>query len=276
MSRILERTVFAGGLGLASIAALRTTQGPKGVHVCVGADRVLRFEATENCPAGQSGYRLMEAGSVISVPPAGNPGGQATPSSLAELNARLDGIQQRLANFQAAIADQNRNIADKFRRVVAPFQVDDSAGKPIFLVKANPRGFQLLLPSGEPEAVGSALPGGGFFKVLSPSQDLQAVIGIDGKTALVTVRQGTTPRGMLSMGADGKPRLQINNPTGEAIAVLTQGSRGDGMLQLLNVAGLPRIEAGTDQTGVGLIRAGPQSACVGGGLAAPSCIKGHP
>ncbi len=250
MPRFVEGVALAGVLSL-GIATL-TTQRPSGVHVCVGTDRVLRLAGAEDCPAGQAAY-LTEAGG-----------------------------DQRVEHLEATLTDQDRIPEQRFHRFVVPFEVDDSAGNSIFKVKADPRGFVVQLPSGAVEAVATALPTGGFFKVLGPDQDLdlQGVLGVNGKQVLVTVRQGRTPRATLSFDADGKPRIQIQNPSGVGIGVLTQGARGDGLLQLLSFAGRPTVEAGTAASGEGQVQTGPAFGCSGAsgmlGLKLPNCIKGNP
>ncbi len=260
---------------LASALVLTAAQKPKGIYVCVAADRLVRFEPSGQCAAGQVGYRLAEAQDLLAVPPAEGKPNETI--QMTELKARLDAAQKRMSSLESYIADVSERSSRPGSRFVAPFTVVDDAGKEIFSVQSNPRGWRVSFPSGDRAVVSTALPGGGFVKALSQDQNRQAVIGVSDNVALVTVRQGDKPRGTLSLLADGTTWLTINNAGGKSVAALNETPKGAGHLLLANPSGEPRVEGGTLTSGVGLVRVGPQFKCAGSmGLAPPDCIKGHP
>ena len=84
---------------------------------------------------------------------------------------------------------------------------------------------------------------------------------------------------MLALTKDEKSTLTILNAKHTSVVTLTQGAAGgggNGMFQLSNAAGDPRVESGVNGNDLGVVRAGPQYNCAGKmGLVAPDCIVGH-
>lgn len=275
MVRIFGRAILVTALSL-SVAAPRNPHGTTGVRTCVGADLILRYDPPTHCAAGKAAYQLAEADGEVTGPTTGNEAGAAR---IVALEGQLSALETRLTTLDAEVAELRQRNAKPFR-VPAPFEVYDAANKPIFRVGANPRSMTLLFPSGNEAALASALPGGGFFKALadgSASDVLQTVVGVDGKAALVAVRQGRKPRGVLAIGEDGKAALTVSNENDVQILAITQGHSGGGLLQLDDATGTPTVEAGTDAVGRGEVHVGPGPfACVSGGIAAPTCLKGRP
>ncbi len=124
----------------------------------------------------------------------------------------------------------------------------------------------------------SVLPSGGFVKTLSKDGSRVALMGIDGKSALLSLRDGKqTPRLQLAVTEDGSPALVLLNSKHINALTMKHGPRGDGLLQISRAAGMPMLEAGVLASMIGILRVGPRFLCSGElGLAAPDCIKGHP
>jgi hypothetical protein len=263
MSSIPRLAIASMLLGLTLPASLNA-QDSDDLPVCVGADRVLRRAIDEKCPAGQTLYRLAQAGG--SLEPAGDEQQTAqTQRPPAELLRRIEALTQRVAALEAAGAQTSRNNTGGgrttgggiARRVTAPFEVVDNAGRPIFRVLANPRSFALYMPSGEIVVTGSALSGGGFVKALAVDQGLQTVMGVNGGFAGFVAREKETARATLSIHDLGKASVEIANDDGKVVANLLHGASGGGQLLLGDPTGAAMVEAGTTVDGVGVVRAYP-------------------
>lgn len=249
-------------LGVTVIAATKASAQDSPAPVCVGADRVLRKSSTPQCPYGQAAYLLL-----------GDEGNE--PPSPAKMQAAMRDLQARIARLTADLNRLEQTAATRGSTVRAPFQVVDKAGKAILLVEEEPRSLRVQDPAGHPLAIATALPTGGFFKALTPSENRVAVLGASNNMALVTVRDGPdTPRATLAVTADGNTALVIMNKQHQNVATLSH--KESGMLQLSNPTGQLRLEAGVTQTDLGAVYVGPGSACVGGDLVLPpSCLRGR-
>jgi len=295
---MVMRTVGAAIAALALAGIASTAAGQQGIALCVGADRVVRVAQAGACAAGET--RLLVAPDqaadarvaqlsqqvqqlqqrVAQLERELAARSEADQAQIAELNQQVGQVRgqlaqtdQRIANLERARPDQSPGPAN---RVTAPFEVVDQEGNPIFRVREDPRGFALMVPSGEIVAVSSALPTGGFFKALSADQSRVVITAVNGDNAFVAVREGDEPRGTLTLLGDGKPYLVLTNDNGTEILALTQGESGGGYIQLTDASGTPTLEAGTTAAGVGVVRAGPTYNCSGKmGLIAPDCIVGR-
>jgi hypothetical protein len=265
---------ITGRVGLLLVGALLTRilgAGGDGVHVCVGADRVLRLERSARCAAGSTEYYLAEVEPELADAPGDEKAGTA---DLAALQQRVATLSERLAvaNQQAAALSQRMAALEAApkppapagkggqaaSRVVAPFEVVDQAGKAIFAVRPEPRGLVLLDSQGRQVVLASALAEGGFFKARSGDGSLETVMGVNNKYAGFVLRgTGGKSRGSFAITEDGKPILNMTNDNFVTVVALTQGSTGGGYLALGNAEGASTVEAGTTPEGVGLVRAMP-------------------
>jgi hypothetical protein len=148
--------------------------------------------------------------------------------------------------------------------VKAPFTVVDSAGKPMFIVNASPRGIQLLaehsdmtgaLPSG---AFISTSPTGTSIKAVSQNGHTQSVLGVENEnTPEVVLRDsGGLQRLILAVRKDD-PELNLTNDSNLYVVSLDQGAFGGGRLQILNATGDARVLAGMVLKGIGVVRVMP-------------------
>jgi hypothetical protein len=283
-----RRYVLLGAvLGLVPVAA--PAQQPQ-LHLCAGSDRVVRVEPSGRCPAGQTAYTVAAA-----VP--GAPDQQA---QLADISRRLAALEQAggAANANASAPAQVSDLAARLRAVEqqlsrpqpspasggvgntvrAPFTVVDADGKPIFRVNNTTRSFNLLDQAGHVVALGSAIEGGGFFKVLTPSSSRVGVLGAVGDESVLQLRDGAEAadnRLSLVMAKDGKPVVLILNDDHTGVVALSQGTSGGGLIQVDNAAGDVRLEQGVLPDDVGAIHAGPQFNCAPKTFTVPDCIAGH-
>jgi hypothetical protein len=247
MKIMLGRAGFVPGLLVATAVA---AQAPTGGRLCVGSDRLVRYQGAGPCPAGQTEY-------VPGVP--GEKAATGESSQVAELRQKLDFVGKKLADLEQAAAEskEGETFAGKGLKIRAPFEVVDDADKTIFAVRADPRGLILVDGQGRTMVAASALAEGGFVKALAGDGSLQTVMGVNGKVAAFVLRQGGQTRGTLAIAEDGKPVLNMSNDNLVTVVALTQGKSGGGYLSLGTATGASAVEAGTTPQGVGLVRALP-------------------
>ncbi|MEO6058252.1 MAG: hypothetical protein ABIQ49_15620 [Gemmatimonadales bacterium] len=245
------------------------------MHVCVGTDRVLRHEPEEVCPAGTTEFHLAEAEPELEVEPSRDESVTSSQAELAELRRQLTAVTQQMVSLQRSQSSRSEVLSQRVSaleaggdksaarpgtgsRVVAPFVVVDRAGKAIFSVRAEPRGFVLATATGEDVAFASALANGGFFKARAGGGAREVVMGGTGDYGGFEVRDGAgQKRAVLALMGDSKPILGLRNDNNVSVLALTTGASGGGLLQLGDASGNSMVEAGTTAEGVGLVRAYP-------------------
>jgi len=192
----------------------------------------------------------------------------------ASLKSRLDAFEKRLGLLSAAGVQGPS-------RVQEPFEVVDHAGQTIFQVTG---------------AVGSTAPSRGRVQIARGSLD-NFVLTIRRPNGIVSaaLAEATNGAGSLQLrdGSgnervrfDGEGGVRLLGPKGESVASLgfkdQNGARGllqlGGAFKLFDDAGKTVVEAGTDPSGVGVVRVGPGSIkCLPyAGLRVPDCILGRP
>lgn len=258
-----------------ALAAHLGMQSRDGVHVCVGADRVLRHDTSGKCPAGAKEFYLAEEEGKIDGEPTSTEA--EAKGEVAELRRQVAALTQQLTNLQrseAAHSDAfNQRIgaleqgaaksppskgASVGTRVVAPFVVVDPAGKPILSVRANPRNMIMSSTAGDSVVFIAALETGGFFKARTKNGSREAVVGVTGQYGAVEIRGGEgSKRAVLALQDDNRPILGLRNDNDISVAAITVGASGGGMIQLGDAAGNTTVDAGTTAQGVGLVRAYP-------------------
>lgn len=131
-----------GAAGLLVLAPANPTvlgaQESKGVHVCLGADNLLRFTATTRCPPGQRKFRLaeVEEEDLSAAKEADEP----SSAVVADLKAKIDFLTRRVQNIETEALKAGKNDPQLPTQVKAPFEVVDKAGNPIFVVADVPHG----------------------------------------------------------------------------------------------------------------------------------------
>jgi len=261
-----------------TMAGLHTPASAQGnkIHVCVGADQVLRL-ASGACPAGQTSYNLMLEGTTPGggVPPSQN---QATATELNDLKKSLDFLRDRVSNLEKELAKQTDLKDMQVEHVMrAPLQVVDGSGNPIFTVtdaaygqathgrvhigRGSASNYGIWVTGaggGVVAAIGEAKVGGGAINVYDPGGKLRAELSGDGFQL-----KNSDGKDVVSLG------LQSANPA-KGLLTLT------GLFQIVNEAGDEIVSAGTNK-GVGIVRVGPRAGCVPlGALRLADCIMGHP
>ena len=258
-------TIRAMALALVSGAAVASGQGEKpSLQVCVGSDRVLRHQAGGNCPTGTTSYELSLEGSEVEPPPGDE--GKASEQRVEELRLKLDMLSSKLAEVQKELASAATVRAGG--KVMAPFEVVDNAGRMIFRVRQDPRGFEMATATGASVAWGSALDGGGVFKTRSSASFPEVVMGSAGAFGGFAIRDGEQlGRASLTLG-NGKPSLELSNDNHVGVVSITQGSSGGGHLQLGNAAGNAMVQAGITAGNCGKVETYP--------LRPPAAVVGVP
>lgn len=187
-----------------------------------------------------------------------------------QIAALQQGVRRRLGiarTLVVAVAAICIAAAPVGTRVRAPFQVVDSAGKPLFTVTdVGDYGFLLHDASGSQVVRGAVKDNTSSIRVRTPQRSA-ATPGRSGKpadpAAEVVMGQigGATPAidfrtdGTLRVGiavADGKPALNM----GKGIVNITQNESGGGLLQLGAVDGTEVVGFVVDGD-VGVVRAQP-------------------
>ena len=247
-------TIRVMALALVSGAAVASSQGEKpSFTVCVGADRVLRHQADGACPSGTTSYELSLEGGDVELPP--NEEGTASEQRVEELRLRLDMLSSKVTDVQKELA--NAATVRAGGKVMAPFEVVDQAGRMIFRVRQDPRGFEMAAASGSSVAWGSALETGGVFKTRSSASFPEVVMGSSGSCGGFAIRDAEqSARASLTL-TNGKPSLELSNENHVGIVSITQGASGGGSIQLGNAGGDAMVQAGTTAGNCGKVEAYP-------------------
>lgn len=241
-------------LALVSGAAVASSQGEKSsLHVCVGDDRVLRHQADGPCPSSTTGYELALDVQVADMPPGEED--KASAQRLEELRLKVDMLSSKLMDVQKELA--NAATVKAGGKVMAPFEVVDGAGRMIFRVRQDPRGFEMAAVSGTSVAWGSALEAGGVFKTRSSASFPEVVMGSAGSFGGFVIRDAEQSARASMTLTNGKPSLELSNDNHVGIVSIMQGSSGGGHLQLGNAAGAAMVQAGTTAGGCGKVETFP-------------------
>jgi hypothetical protein len=255
-------------LSLSGFAMGRVIARSEGVHVCVGADRVLRYESRPTCPRGQESYVLAEEEGKIEEPPEDERGSSA---EVAELKRRVDFLTRRISSLEQPQGGGGRAAAGPGRRVVAPFEVVDGAGNPILLVTDAPlsaggRGHRIRIGRGSGSNYGIWIRSAG-------GRDAAAILEATTGAGLIDVYDRGGERRARIYGEHG---ITVSNPSGNGVVNLTLGKAGGGVFQLLDTGGRTTVEAGTTGSGAGVVRVGPLYKCAPqAGLRVGDCILGR-
>lgn len=155
--------------------------------------------------------------------------------------------------------------------VVAPFEVLDQFGKPIFAVRSDPRGFALYRLGGTEAAGGSALDKAAFFKVAPADQTGNAVLGLSGNSPVMTLRGpgGTDMVRFSTTGGAGRMVMLGVGGKSDIVQLLT-GPGGEGAMELNSAGGQLAVIAAPSKGGFGRVEALPPGNPIG------SFIVGRP
>ena len=206
-------------------------------------------------------YELSLEGNEIELPPSEE--GKPSEQRVEELRLKLDILSSKLTEVQKELA--NAATVKAGGKVMAPFEVVDDAGRMIFRVRQDPRGFEMATSSGPSVAWGSALEAGGVFKTRSSATFPEVVMGSAGNFGGFAIRDAEQ-RGRASVTlSNGKPSLELSNENHVGIVSITQGSSGGGHIQLGNAAGNAMVQAGITAGNCGKVETYPLRPPGGGG-----------
>ena len=272
-------------------------QASKGVHVCLGTDNVLRFTPGERCSGGQRMFRLAEVEDEVGLAKERD---EPTSAVVADLKSRIDFLSRRVVNLERDSPDVVGDLKGKVdlltrrvanleaetakgetarrdpasARVMAPFEVVDRSGNPIFVVAdaahasvARRGRFQIARAVGDNN-----------FTMLVHNSARKSVLGLgevsDGGAMYISDATGATK--IFGSASSG---LRLYGKPDVTTAHLTFGPAGAGQLILADEGGRPMVEAGTVSAdgGMGIVRVGPGFKCVPmASFRVGDCIRGRP
>lgn len=177
-------------------------------------------------------------------------------------------------------------------RVVAPFEVVNAAGKPLFavteLTNATPARISIGLSStgetqlvlkdagGRRRAAMSEYGTGGIMGVVTEAGVFQALLASNAEKGPTLVLTRSDGKNLLTADGGG---ISLTNKGGNTAVALGFGPQDGGVLEIMNPSGSKMIEAGTTNEGIGVVRAGPLYKCgaspMAMGLGLPDCILGR-
>ena len=274
MKRHVIMSSIVGLSGLAVFPALPVTRGGTSIHVCVGADLVLRFSPKgAACPQNQVGYDLSLDVNEPKPPKEDEP----PPKEVVELQKTVDFLRDRVSNLEKELGKHDKNESDVAHIVRAPFHVVDKSGKPILTVtddavKQATGRVRIGRGSGDNYGVSIANPAGTLVAGLTEASNGAGGLGLYDQAGKLSVR------GIGGLG------VQLYSPSDKEIASF--GFKDDthdsghlwmhGNFELVDGSGLAIVEAGTSPSGVGVVRVGPAKKCVPmATLRVPDCIIGR-
>lgn len=272
-----DRVVIAGlvaALAFHTLSAPAMAQGATSVHVCVGADHVLRYRPDTACPAGQESYNLaLDSGQP--TPPDED---KTLSKEIGELKKTIDFLRDRVSNLESELGKLgDKKESDVAHIVQAPFHVVDKSGKPILTVtdgavKQAAGRVRIGRGSGDNYGVSVANAAGTLVAGLTEALNGAGGLGVYDQA------------GKRSVQAIGGLGVKLYGPSDKEVGSIgfnaENRDRGvlqiSGVLQLFDDAGQTMVEAGTLPIGVGVVRVGPGVKCVPmGTLRVPDCIMGR-
>lgn len=215
--------------------------------------------------AGKNGTQISGQPAIAVWDPAGNPvaGIGVTPEGTGRFSI-LNNRQARLVVIQDSGGAGHVSLSKSDGQSVAQLGVGATGSGRLAVMNAEGK-------------VGAAMLGNG-------------IVATAGKSGQTLAQLGVTPEGVGS--------VQIFSPNGVAMAVMSQGGNGNGgifqvlagaavkatfgtgyggggMLQLVSSSGTPTVEAGTMQSGRGIVRVGPFWKCSPIQASTPVMSMGH-
>jgi hypothetical protein len=256
-------------LGLLVCAASPLFAAEKdGVHVCIGADHVVRHAPGAACRSGEASYLLAEEKGDIDAP------GQEKDADreLRELKDKLNALSERVANVERAGHDSGKAATS---RVMAPFEVLDPSGKAIFRVTANAADQERT--DSAPILIARMPESGNYWLRMRSKSGAEAM-----DLGMTPVGQGYMlaydPTQGKARGLFGWRGVNVFDSGGIEAATLMTGSAGGGQM-ILSKDNKLMVEAGSTGEGRGVVRVGPFFTCTGNrlanGMGTADCIMGR-
>jgi hypothetical protein len=244
-----------------------SAQETKGVRVCLGTDNVLRFTSGTRCPQGQRMFRLAEVEDEVGIARERDDPPNAV---VTDLKTRVDFLTRRVANLEAEARRDGDGSAQS--RVLAPFEVVDRQGNPLFVV--TDADYPSATRRGRVH-IGRAT-GGTNYSILVRNQGGAVVAAMgEGKETGSGSIQVNDNAGKLRARLFADEGLKIFNTSGLPVATILTGEQGAGQFWLYDASGTAMVKAGTTGPGVGIVQAGPGVKCVPTTLRVPDCLRGR-
>lgn len=224
--------------------------GAAGIHVCIGADRVLRLAQGGACAAGEKSVYFQQPASGVARKP--DDAGRPNPDASAD--------QQRIAQLEQRIAELERaaNRGELGNRVTAPFTVADRDGKRIFDVDIEDGAPRAQVYNADGRGVASmwGADNGGQFVARSSdaTSRLATYMGLfsGGQGAGIRVMENVKTR--LDLGRDPESatyRLKVFGKDGSVRAGIGENSAGTGTAQVAGTDGVVRAVLTVDRDSKG-------------------------
>jgi hypothetical protein len=214
-------------------------------------------------------------------------------ASLAARDPEIAALQKRMQALESKSPEPGAPAGKAVtNRVVAPFEVVNAAGKPLFavteLTSANTARVSVgLSPSGEAQLVVKDAGGqrraamaqygtGAIIGTVTSAGMFQTLLVSNAEKGPALVLTRTDGKGLLNADSTG---IGFKNAAGNTVVALGAGPGEGGVIEVMDSGGNKMIEAGTTSGGVGTVRAGPQYKCgaspMAMGLGLPDCILGR-
>jgi mRNA-degrading endonuclease RelE of RelBE toxin-antitoxin system len=268
------------------------------IHVCAAQDGVLHVVPyTAGCPPGQRRLLLKRANSAANTEKPKDktlPDTSLDKAKLEDLNRRLIKLEEMgcaafgkrrvVAPFE--VVDRSGKLI--FTVVENKVGLFDGPGIPIAAMVAYPQGglfsarggdVRVIFGINDPREAGLSVSEQGQTKIdfgkglrkgnyrllfLSNSDQVVAGIGEspDNKAGLLLINDGSgKQRAIMEVIDSGRGRIGIMSGSSKPIAALTEGEKGGGVFYVCAAGGScdpPMVSAGTVDSGVGVVRTGPQ------------------
>ena len=252
--------------------------------VCVASDSVLHVSTGSSCPSGQTPLPLALSAPAPSdsTRPARLPGDR-----LADLERRLAELQNsplftvvdkddhpmfavtsgRVEVYYASGGPVGASITTTEDGAVISVRAANDALRSNLGVTAATAGFWNDKDGVKRIVLGKSAIGTYSVKVLTPESNVVAAMGESraGTGAIVVAnRQGQTLASMTvasgdEAGAKAKGVIGVFNRKGAAVASLTEGATGGGLLSIGDAASAPMVKMGVKDDRYGIVLAGPVS-----------------
>ena len=214
------------------------------IHACAAADGVLRLTPLDQaCPPGQKGLLFKRAESDLDAPKID----EEKPKKVDACAADKDEIAA-LGNRLKALENAGRGTTGP-SRVVAPFEVVDKRGQPVFQVAEEaPGGTRFVIAynsSGAPVAGMRATNGGGLLWGEAASRDRRVLVGAGTRFAGLDIEEGAADSGRnrirLGRAEDsGRYSLRVNRDGDNTVAAIGENALGGGLAFVADAEGRQR------------------------------------
>jgi hypothetical protein len=242
----------------------------EGVHVCIGADHVVRHALRAPCGSGETSYLLAEEKGDIQSPDEE----KGADKEMRELEQQVKALTARISELERVNHNLAKSSEAANHRVSAPFEVLDEAGNAILRVTSND--LREESPKDANILIGRA-PGGNYWMRMRSEDGAEAL-----DLAMTKAGQGFVqaydPTAGKARSLFGWRGVSLFWSDDKESAALQIGDGGGGKLALAK-AGMLMMEAGSTAEGRGVVRVGPNFTCTGtrlaSGMGAPDCIMGR-